>query len=111
MKRWQNTIKHWLISSSYHPVLVVKYEDLKKNTLCEVQRMLDFLGIKYEEEVLAESLGTGFDAFHRKHPQEEFDHFTAEQRLRVSQGVKVTEALLASSNKSHLLDVGQYTNS
>ena len=81
------------------------------NTVHEVQRMLHFLGIECEEEMLAEILGTGFNTFHRQHSQEVFDHFTAEQRLRVSEGVKVTKALLASSNKSHLLDVGQYINS
>lgn len=106
MNRWVNTIRHWFIFNDKHPVLVVKYEALKENSVHEVQRMLDFLDVGYED--LEEKIRTGFDVFRRKHNGEEFDHFTTEQRLHVNEGVKAIETLLAISNKSHLLDVSQY---
>lgn len=85
-------------------MLVVKYEALKENTVHEVQRMLSFLGIEYDEE----QPGTRFDAFHRKHNQKEFDHFTIPQRLYINEGVREIGNLLASINKSQMLDVHQY---
>ena len=47
------------------PVHVVKYEDLKLDTLKEVKGMLDFLQFKYDEEKLNGKIATNFNTFHR----------------------------------------------
>ena len=46
---------------------MVKYENLKADTLVEVKKMLYFLQFHYEEEDLRKKLANNyyFDAFHR----------------------------------------------
>ena len=47
------------------PVHVIKYEDLKLDTLKGVKDMLDFLQLKYDEEGLRGKIATDFDTFDR----------------------------------------------
>ena len=69
IKQWSSYFSTWLVNGTRlgHPVHVVKYEDLKADTLGEVKKMLDFLQFRYEEEDLKKSLANSnnFDAFHR----------------------------------------------
>ena len=72
-------VNHLLINSTAgnHPVLLVKYEDLKRDAWGEVERMVDFLG----EEMLPgaeQMLRDGFQTFHRNHNYT-FDHYTQDQ--------------------------------
>lgn len=108
--RWRDMIKNWLISTKKHPVLVVKYEDLKTNTLYEVGRMLSFLDIQYDSEELREKLDIDLNAFHRKHQQEEFDHFTDQQRTFINEVVKELIPSLKNHNKLHILNVDHYVS-
>ncbi len=48
-----------------HPIVVVKYEDLKQNIVGEVKRMLDFLAFPYKERELRQRVEAGFGDFHR----------------------------------------------
>ena len=68
IKLWSSYFSTWLVNGTRwgHPVHVVKYEDLKSDTLGEVKKMLYFLQFHYEEEDLRKRLaGYNFDAFHR----------------------------------------------
>ena len=42
---WERTVLAWVSNNHNHPVLVVKYEDLKNETVAELKRMLDFLQV------------------------------------------------------------------
>ena len=58
----------WLVNGTNHGhrVLAVKYEDMKKNSLAEVKRMLSFLRFPYKEKELQRRLAAGnMDLFHR----------------------------------------------
>ena len=68
IKLWSSYFSTWLVNGTRwgHPVHVVKYEDLKADTLVEVKKMLYFLQFHYEEEDLRKRLANNyFDAFHR----------------------------------------------
>ena len=55
--RWR-ILFSWVINSTeHHPTLVVRYEDLKQNT---IQKKLDFLQFPYKEEVMEERLEKDF---------------------------------------------------
>ena len=85
--RWK-TLFSWVINSTDdHPTLVVRYEDLKPNTIREVKRMLDFLQFPYKEEVVEERLEKDFSRFRRRH-RGSFEHFTTKQREHVMKYVQ-----------------------
>ena len=68
-------------------MLLVKYEALKNDTAMEIQKILDFLDISYSTEDLQRQLSGGFSAFHRSHSNENFDHFTPEQKLWIDAAI------------------------
>ena len=67
IKQWNGYFRVWLADGIMkgHPVHVVKYEDLKLDTLKGVKGMLDFLHFKYEENDLEARISTSFNTFHR----------------------------------------------
>ena len=67
IKIWSEYFNVWLADGirKGRPVHIVKYEDLKLDTLKEVKRMLDFLQFSYEEEELKERITTDFSTFYR----------------------------------------------
>ena len=46
-RRWVQMMEWPLQSSTQHPVLLIKYEDLKRDVVATVAKMLDFLGYPY----------------------------------------------------------------
>ena len=85
--RWK-TLFSWVINSTDdHPTMVVRYEDLKPNTIREVKRMLDFLQIPYKKKVEEEQLEKDFSRLRRRHRQS-FEHFTTKQREHVMKYVQ-----------------------
>ena len=61
--RWR-TLFSWVINGTdHHPTLVVRYEDLKQNTMRQVKTMLDFLQFSYKEEVMKNNLRKILDNF------------------------------------------------
>lgn len=107
--RWKNTVENWLIFNHHHPVMTVRYEDLKVQTNLEVARMLNFLRMSYDQEKLDKKLTEDFNAFHRLHYHKEtFDHFTERQRSVIVKALKDVDHLLGTHQKTHLLNVTQY---
>ena len=108
IKRWQVMLKTWVLSSSNsHPVLVVRYEDLKKDTVTQVKRMLEFLKIPYNEKELLQKLANGFGTFQRIH-HEEFEHYTPELRNLVKLAISNTIKLLQHSHLGGELQMNDY---
>ena len=81
--KWKLMIYNNLLSQKHHPVLTVRYEDLKANTVTEVLRMLNFLQFPYLREEVEQRLQRGFTKFYRNHT-DSFDHFTSEQKVYVN---------------------------
>ena len=72
-------ISSYIIKRRQQSVLVVRYEDIKTDTLGEVKRMLDFLKYPYSDAELRGKLEEDFTTFYRNHSYS-FDHFTASQK-------------------------------
>ena len=51
---WQQIVLAWMTSNHDHPLLVIKYEDLKSDTPRELGKMLDFLQVPHRASVLQE---------------------------------------------------------
>ena len=96
-----------ILSGNGHPVLVVRYEDIKADTVREVKRMLEFLKFPYKESELVERLAIGFNDFHRaSHPT--FEHYTAEQKEYVRAKVKETVKLLKKWKHPSVAEIEKY---
>ena len=103
--RWQRTLLNWIVSARQlnHPLLVVRYEDLKADKVKEVARMLDFLHQDYNRTDLAIKLEDGFDTFHRTHSAaDDYDHYTKEQRDYIKSIILSTEKQLSQSDNQQL---------
>lgn len=81
--KWKLMVNSNLLRRRSHPVLTVRYEDLKTDTVAEVVRMLDFLEFPYSREEVEHRIREGFTQFYRNHT-DSFDHFTTEQKIFVN---------------------------
>lgn len=110
--KWKKIIQNWIIAGVKHKrmkVLVIKYEDLRRNQTAQVQRMLDFLQIKYSMENLESQLSVHYKDFHRKHEENHnFRHFTNYQKSNIVQMIKSTMDEIKHSNLTSLLDLKEY---
>lgn len=120
-RAWMEMIDNWIIDSlksQKHKILVVKYEDLKENEEVEMERMLRFLRLgaftddTFTTEVMPHTRPSqNFTAtFHRKHSrsEEQFDHFTSQQRAHVMSIIAQMQRKLQKYNMTPILDVSRY---
>ena len=104
---WRRTVLAWVVDNHNHSVLVIRYEDLKKDTSVSLRRMLDFLQVPYTEQRLQEVITQGFKEFKRKH-SEEFDHYTQEQRELVRSVINDTLSVLKARGLSSVCNIEEY---
>lgn len=106
--RWKEMIDNWIIQSKpQHPVLVVRYEDVKTKPISEVKHILDFLHFPYEEEELHIRLSEGHGSFQRKHT-EDFDHYTSTQQKFVKSVIRQTVNLAKLRDWDRVLRLEEY---
>lgn len=84
--KWVDHIDDWL-KPSKRLVLVVQYENLRKNLDGELRRMLDFLEHPYNEEDIQCTVHSAMDGFHRNHTRN-FDPYTPSQKQFVLQQLR-----------------------
>ena len=94
-----------------HPILVVKYEDLKRDTFTEVKRMLNFLSFGYDAAELKARLDGDFATFHRTHKDGAFDHFTPPQRAYIRTVIEETATVVEQHKLSSMLTLSDYLDS
>jgi len=82
------------------PVIVVRYEDMVKDTRTQLQRMLNFLKYPYTKERLDCVMKHQIETFHRKHDKE-FDPFTNRQQVRLLGIMRAIEPLLNRYHASY----------
>ena len=99
-------VEDWVISHRDHPILIIKYENLKRNYTFEVKRILKFLEIPYTDQDVYKKIEKDFNLFHRSH-QETFEHYTRDQKWRILDTIRSTIQSLRSSGY-HLLDLEEY---
>ena len=86
-----------------HPLLVVRYEDLKEDRVKHVQRMLSFLNVTVSETELVQRLQPDqFNEFHRNHSeQSSFDPYTSSQVEYLNSIITETEHILSINGVTH----------
>ena len=99
--KWQLMINSNVLRQGSHRILSVRYEDLKKNPIAEVRRMLDFLQFPYSVADIEQRLHEGFTLFYRNHT-DSFEHFTNEQKELVNTIILGTVQKLQHSKHSAL---------
>ena len=93
------------------PILIIHYDDLLKDSLEQVIRILEFLEYDYDKTELATRLEDGFRDVQRKHTQQ-FEHYTAGQKVFVRSMLNSTMQTLQSMNISYKdLKLKEYWNS
>ena len=98
----------WIIAAKDNPFLVVRYEDLKSNTIKEMKKVVDFLGFSHISEAdIADKLGEGYNNFYRNHT-DSFAHFTDEQKAVVRQQVKEAIKILKEQGRDNLFPIHEY---
>lgn len=109
--RWKKTIEKWFLDprSLARPVLVVRYEDLKRDPVKEVKRMLEFLKFTYDEQSLAERLAKkASESFHRNHTDSNFEHYTTEQKKYINSLLQDTIQLLKQRGVEQRFNLHEY---
>ena len=107
--KWQQTILAWVVNNMGHPVIVIRYEDMKTNTSRELRRMLDFLQVPYAEAQFQRVVNSGYETFRRRHsPRDDYDHYTSEQRAFVNSVIRTTHSVLEEYHLSETCNVYDY---
>ena len=96
--RYLKTVTVWL--DGHIPVIVVKYEDLLRDTRTQLRRMLNFLEFPYTEERLDCVINHQVQTFHRKHAHN-FDPFSPALHRKISEVMHQAEPLLNKFNVSY----------
>ncbi len=91
IKRWQQIFQSWIIDDLNHPVLAVKYEDLRLNTVNELKRVLDFLRTPYNPFIVEE---LALNKFQENKPPV---MYTTDQTNYINSIIKSTIETLAAS--------------
>ena len=97
-----------MIEQDQYPVHILRYEDLKNNTLHEIERTLDFLGVFYDHDTVVDRLREDYSEFHRSHQADNFEHYSPQQKLLLSGTLLDTMAAAEKAGKSSLLRLNEY---
>ena len=89
----------WLSYKKF-PVLIVGYDNLKKDTYTELKRMLDFIGHPYTEEDVSCTIRNSGEAFHRNHTWKNVQAYSPELQEFVLNEIKQVDAALLKHNIS-----------
>ena len=89
----------WL-SYKQFPVLIVGYENLRRDTYTELKRMLDFIGYPYSEEDVLCTVRNSGEAFHRNHTRKDLQPFSSELQNFVLEAIKQVDDDLLKHNIS-----------
>lgn len=107
IQAWKERILNW-IDQDHAEVLVVYYEDLKRNTLTEIIRIMDFLELDYpSSEEIGMKLSKDFTEFKRPHTRNENnEYYTPEQKHYIKLVIEETDRELKRANKK--LELASY---
>ena len=105
---WKTRLQLWVIEQDEYPVHILRYENLKNNTLHEIKRTLDFLGVFYDHNTLADRLRDDYSEFHRSHEKDNFEHYTSQQKLLLSKTLLDTMMMAEKAGKSSHLRLDEY---
>lgn len=110
MEAWLKRIRNWIVQQPpQHPVMVVKYEDLKEDTLREVERILTFLKLPFSREEVSEKLARDFTTFKRPHREgDNFKRYTDKQMASMKSTVMEAIQLIEDNDISDIVTLDEY---
>lgn len=110
MNAWLTRLRNWVLNQTpEHPVVVVKYEDLKKDTMTEVEKILTFLGFSFDENYVSQRLAEDFTMFKRPHSKEsEFERYTGDQLQHMKSVVLQAIKLVEEKLMTHVVKLDDY---
>ena len=89
--------------------MVVRYEDVKRDAVKEMKRLLEFLKFSYDDQSVSMRLAKEDPApFHRNHSISDFEHYTTEQKMYINSLLQDTIQLLKQHNVEHLFNLHEY---
>ena len=90
----------WL-SFSQVPVLIVGYENMKKDSYTEIKKMLDFIGYPYTENDVLCAVKSSGEAFHRNHTRKHGHPYSQELQNYVLNAIKEVDTRLLKHHISY----------
>ena len=92
-----------------HPVLVVKYEDLRSDSLTQAKKMLEFLKVPYSDEELERRMMIkDSENFHRKNQSGNFNYYTFEQKQYLKRMIQKAVTYLKEHNNGTTYGIEDY---
>ncbi|XP_002736609.1 sialate:O-sulfotransferase 1-like [Saccoglossus kowalevskii] len=97
-EKWLNLVVSWFESGK--PFMVVHYEDMVKDTLKEVERILQYLNIKFTPERRRCVKNDIEGVYHRKNKEKfTFDPFTRKLHTLIDKDIDIVNQLFTSRNE------------
>ena len=111
VERWRERTVNWVLGNDKHPVHVVNYENLKRDTVGEVEKILDFLQFPYSHDELTERLRENYTEFQRVHTHKSFQHYSPEQKEMLNSKLSSVLAFAKAAGKADLFLFHDYLES
>ena len=111
LNNWIQRLSNWVLDNHRHPVHVVSYEDLKRDTVKEVEKILDFLQFPYTHEEVVERLRVDYTDFQRVHIHDDFQHFSPEQKEKLQTTLQTAIDNAKACGKADLFLFNEYLDS
>lgn len=105
--QWLAMIKNWIAPSRGHPVLVIRYEDVKLSPVKEIKKMLRFLNVEYNATVVEERLKQDFTIYHR-HKKQNRDVYSKELRSFVNSVLSDAEKFVHDNGLQDIVQIDDY---
>ena len=111
LRNWKARLTNWVLNNDKHPVHVVRYEDLQNDRVREVERILDFLHFSYNHDDVVSALEEDYSVFQRSHEHDDFQHYSAKQKLILKATLQDLIKLATMRGKADLLQLNEYLES
>ena len=99
-RKWKLHVLKWLTYSQF-PVLIVGYENIKKDMHTELKKMLDFVEYPYAESDILCAVKSSGEAFHRNHTKKHGHPYSQELQNYVLHIIKEVDSRLLKHNISY----------
>ena len=108
MRHWSSRLLQWIIYQDKHPIHILRYEDLKQDTVGEIEKTLDFLDVSYDPETVRKKLNLDYTDFKRPHDRNEYEHYSVEQKEFVKSVLLDVNVAARRAKKARLLRLDDY---
>ncbi|CAI8058343.1 WSC domain-containing protein 1 [Geodia barretti] len=108
MRHWSSRLLQWIIYQDKHPIHILRYEDLKQDTVGEIKKTLDFLDVSYDPETVRKKLNLDYTDFKRPHDRNHYNYYSVEQKEFVKSVLLDVNVAARRAKKAHLLRLDEY---